>query len=447
MHLNRTTMASALALVFASTVFAQKPVAPELNSNPGAKYNLYLNFCGFDYSFVANPNGMGEWGGTNRSPGVVPAYDTDGMGSTFSANETQVIKNTWARFANAYRGFNINVTTIDPAAAGSTDAQRQAFYDQKQYFGHTIFGGTYNWYAPSGGVSYVGTSQDANTFSGGHTNWVFPVNGSGTSSQGMAAAGIHEDGHILGLDHQRDEATGGEYSDNNGATGNGSYAPIMGTTYVSQRGTWRQGSRFGNDNDVAMIQNADAIGGLLDSGRGHTFATATELVVNSGGFVDVGDERTKGFIMPKASAGYTASGQDNYTKDYYKFRTDGGVVTLTVNDGNDLLVKGTADPGATMRAVMNIYTSDGTFIGSAIEGASTLSHTFTGVLSQGDYVAEVMSYGAYISNYEPGARYFNMGGYFLTGSNLRAVPEPGTMAVLGLGALALLRRRRKNQAK
>lgn len=443
MHLNRKLTTSALALVFASSVIAQTPVAPVLNSNPGATYNLYLNFCGFDYRFVANPSGEGEWGGTNRSPGIVPAYDTDGIGSTFSAAETQTITNTWARFANAYQGFNINVTTVDPAPAGFTGAQRQAFYDQKRYFAQTILGGTFDWFGSAGGVSYVGYAQDANVPSGRHTNWVFPVNGSGTSSKGMAAAGIHEDGHILRLSHQRDEATGGEYSDNNDAQGNGSYAPIMGTTYVSQRGTWRRGSAFGNDNDVFELQQNDDIGGLLDDGRGHTFATATDLVVNAGGFVDVNNETTKGFIMPKASAGYTPVGQDNYTKDYFKFRTDGGAVSLTVNDGNDLITKGAADPGATMRAVMNVYTSGGTFIGSAVEGGGTLTHTFNGVLSQGDYVAEIMSFGEYISSYEPNARYFNMGGYFLTGSNLRSVPEPGTMAVLGLGALALLRRRRK----
>jgi hypothetical protein len=259
----------------------------------------------------------------------------------------------------------------------------------------------------------------------------------------MAAAGIHEDGHALRLSHQSDENNGGGYSNNNGASGNGSYAPIMGTTYVTQRGTWRQGGPGENDNDVFELQQNNSIGSLLDDGRGHTFATATDLVIAAGGVVDVNDDRTKGFIMPKASANYTAVGQNNYTKDYFKFRTNGGTVSLTVNDGNDLLQKGVADPGATMRSVMNIYTDGGVFIGSATESTSTLLHNWTGVLSQGNYVAEVMSYGEYISSYEPNARYFNMGGYFLTGSNLAPVPEPGTMAVLGLGALALLRRRRR----
>ncbi len=441
MRLNRGLFIAALALVVANSSFAQGLVVPELNSNLGARYNLYLNFAGIDYRFVANSNGVGTWGGTGRSPGLVPAYNTDGNPNAFNSTETQAIRDTWARFANAYRGFNINVTTVDPAPAGSTGAQRQAFYDQTRYFGHTVFGGTNSWYGGVGGVSYVGTAQNQNVFSGGHTNWVFP-NGSGTSAKGMAAAGIHEDGHILGLSHQRDENTGAEYSNNNNASGFGSYAPIMGTTYTSQRGTWRQGTAGVNANDVARLQQATNMGPLLDSGRGHSFATATPLAITSTGEVDILDETTKGFIMPKASANYTASGQDNYTKDYFRFRSSGGSVILTVNDGNDLLQKGVADPGATMRSVMNIYTSTGSYVGTAQEDPTTLIHRFTGTLAQGDYFAEIMSYGAYISAYEPGSRYFNMGGYFLTGSNLQAVPEPGTLAALGIGALALLRRRR-----
>ncbi len=435
---------AALALAVSSSIFAQRPEAPALNSNLGATYNLYLDFCGIDYRNVANSNGVGEWGFTNASPGIVPAYTIDGDATTFNAGELQAIKDTWARFSNAYRGFNINVTTVDPSPLGSTDAQRQALFDQKQYFGHTQFGGTYNWFGTAGGVSYVGTAQNANTFSGGHTNWVFPVNGTGTTAKNMAAAGIHEDGHILGLSHQRDENSGGAYSNNNGATGNGSYAPIMGTSYVSQRGTWRQGTAGTNANDVAVLQQTGGIGSLLDSGRGHSFATATPLAVTAGGLVDVNNLATKGFIMPKASAGYTATGPDNYTKDYFAFRSGGGSLTLRVNDGNDLLKPGIADPGATMRSVMNIYTYSGSYVGTAQEDATTLVHTFTGNLFAGDYFAEIMSYGAYVSAYEPGARYFNMGGYFLTGENLMTVPEPATMAALGIGALALLRRRKRS---
>ena len=48
-----------------------------------------------------------------------------------------------------------------------------------------------------------------------------------------------------------------------------------------------------------------------------------------------------------------------------------------------------------------------------------------------------------ISSHETNAPYFNMGGYFLTGSGIQAVPEPASMLALALGATALLRRRKK----
>jgi hypothetical protein len=439
-------LATLSLLALASVSFAQLNV-PVYESNPGATYTLFLDFAGIDYRNVVNVyNGQqhtGEWGQTGAKPGIVPAYDTDGNASSFSSGEKAAIRDTWARFANAYAGFNINVTTVDPGQ-GLTGAQRQALYDQKRYFMHTQFGGTYNWFGASGGVSYVGTAQSANVASGFHTNWVFPVNGSGTSAQGMAAAGIHEDGHGLSLNHQRDEANGGGYSNNNGASGNGSYAPIMGTTYTSQRGTWRVGSRYGNLNDVATLLSNTNMGPLLDDGIGHTFGTASALTLNPNGTIK--SATAKGWIMPKASRGYSAGNavgdSDAYTKDYSRFSVGGGPVVLTVNDGNSLLQEGVADPGATMRSVLRILDPLGNLVGVGLESASTLKHTYSGSLAAGEYVAEISSYGAYISSYEPGARYFNMGAYFLTGSGFATVPEPATLVALGLGALILRRRKR-----
>ena len=439
----RTVSVSCLTLALVASALAAGPVAPALSSRPGATYTLYLDFSGFDYSAVANSRGTGTWGQTGKSPSVVPAYTTDSDATSFSASENQAIKDTWARYVNAYTGFNVNITTVDPAASGLTDAQRQASYDRSPYVMHTIIGGTYNWFGSSGGVSYVGTTQTANTFSGGHANWVFPVNGSGTSAKGMAAAGIHEDGHGLNLPHQHDEATGSEYSDNNGASGNGSYAPIMGTTYTSQRGTWRIGSTgAGNVNDVSVLEANGGMGDLLDDGIGHSLDTATALALGDAGSINVGNSLTKGFIMPLKSTGYSA---DSYTKDYFSFNSAGGLVTLVAHDGNDKLTAGVADPGATMRSVVKIFSTNGTLIGMGAEDSTTLLHTFSATLPVGSYYAEISSYGAYTSSYEANAKYFNMGGYFLTGSGFaQAVPEPASLVAIAAGFSTFHPRRRKS---
>ena len=314
---------------------------------------------------------------------------------------------------------------------------------------HTSIGGDYDWFGGAGGVSYVGTSQSANTFSGGHTNWVF---GNGTANYPlyMGTAGAHENGHGLSLSHQHDEATGGEYTegDYNNSSGPdnnyraaGTYGATMGAAYYTQRGTWRIGDpNKGNANDVAVLESNQDMGPLQDDGIGHTGATATALAINADGTVNVASTRSKGFVVPLASTGYSA---DQYMKDVFSFSTAGGLVTLTANDGTDWLQAGVADPGATMRCVMNVYTSTGALVGSAVESADTLSHSFAGILAAGNYYAEIGSYGAYVSSHEPNARYFNMGGYFLTGSGFtQAVPEPASVAALGLGALVLLRRRK-----
>ena len=424
--------ALALSLCLVGTAFGQRSAIPQLHSNPGALYTIYLDFGGFDYN--------GTWAG--RTPGNVPAYTQDGDPTTFNAAEISGIKEAWARTAQAYVGFNINVTTVDPATPGMTDAQRQAFYDNKQFMTHTIIGGSYSWFGSAGGVSYVGTAQSASLINGQRTNWVFPADGTTPNPKYVAAATIHEDGHSLTLGHQHDENSGGEYSTNNGVSGAGTYAPIMGASYYSQRGTWRVGSAAkGNVNDVAGLETNLNIGPLLDSGVGHSISTATALAVNIDGTVN--GSISKSFIMPKAATSYSAVGEDSYTKDYFVFRATGGALTLTANDGSQFLQAGAADPGATMRSVLRIVDANGNVLGTSSEDSTTLLHTWTGSLSAGTYYAQVVSYGAYVSSYEPNANYFNMGAYFMTGSgNIAAVPEPTTLVALFAGVGLLLQRRR-----
>lgn len=429
----RCAVLALIGVISINLGFAQvHPAAPALSSNPGARYKIYLNFCGFNYS--------GTWAG--RTPGNVPAYTVDGDATTFNPTEIQRIKEVWARTSAAYVGFNIDVTTIDPAANGLTDAERQTYYDATQYLTHTIIGGANTWYGSAGGVSYVGVAQQPTALPGRRTNWVFPANGTGTGSKNIAVATIHEDGHHLRLPHQSDETTGAGYSYNNNASGNGSYAPIMGVAYNSQRGTWRVGRAGTNKNDVLELQANTNMGPLIDSGIGHTLTSATPLAVQADGTIN--SAVSKGWIMPKASTGYSAVGEDSYTKDVFSFRTLGGQVSITANDGTSFLQAGVADPGATMRCVMRILDSNGGLLGVATEDATTLRHTWTGNLASGDYYAEVASYGAYVSSYEPDSRYFNMGGYFMSGSGFTPVPEPTSMLALTAGISFLFRRRKQH---
>ena len=154
--------------------------------------------------------------------------------------------------------------------------------------------------------------------------------------------------------------------------------------------------------------------------------------------------RAAGTIVPINAGSNGAMGADNYTRDFFAFDSLGGTVTLTARNGTQFLTPGVADPGATLDSTLDIFDAAGAFVGSGARDASTLFATFSGDLNAGRYYARVGSVGGYTSSYEPNAHYFTMGSYFLTGSGrLAAVPEPASLAALGLGALALLKRRRK----
>src|SRR3954447_16233707 len=118
-------------------VLAGSPLSslPALNSRPSANAQLYLDFDGIS-AF--------NWGGYNVT--TTPALDQDGDALTFSSGELDNIQQIWARVAEAYSPFDINVTTVDPG--NLTDGQTLK----------VVIGGSGSWLgASAGGVSFVGS--------------------------------------------------------------------------------------------------------------------------------------------------------------------------------------------------------------------------------------------------------------------------------------------------
>ena len=200
------------------------PLAPAFNSRPGAAYTLYLNFSGFNYA--------GNWGG--QAPGVVHAFNNQ-AGANFTTDEQAWIKNIWARTAEAYSAYDINVTTVDPAVAAGqagTDAQRLAYYDATPRVMHTLIGrpNNNNFFSGAGGVSFVNVWESAQS-NGQSTNWVFWNRYGPTAFHNIYTATAHENGHAAGLSHQGDyigTMQVNAYSTNNSS---GSIAPTMGVAY------------------------------------------------------------------------------------------------------------------------------------------------------------------------------------------------------------------------
>ncbi|QTN34218.1 hypothetical protein HZ994_18465 [Akkermansiaceae bacterium] len=471
---------------------AQMTAIPQLSSRPGAAYTIYLNVGGFDYN--------GLWNGHATSPGFTPAVNRDATNSTgsFDAAEQAQIKKIWARLAQSYTGFDVNVTTVDPAVAAgqaANDAQRQAYYDATPNMLHTVVGSQIRTSAPAqgsltpqskwyddgaDGVSGLGIAAGNDpTASGAHTNWMFSEAQAGSATGGIingdyiGAVSAHENGHAFGLIHQGDFTTGSsvntsavnEYGLGDTVSGNGSYVAIMGQASGNQRVVWRDGTVFPNgsqeqQNDVktmlstntaAAANTAGRMGGVdlkfIDDGVGKSIATASVLAVNSDGTVNY--VMSSGIIVPKSESDPQAIGSSNYTSDYFSFATDGTqAITLTLNNSTQYLEAGVADGVGTFRGILEIFNADGTqSLGNGTEAPDTLTNTFSsgGNFAAGNYLAKISSRGGHAEDtngvYKP-ANYFEMGGFFLTGSGFMPIPEPSAAIMVLFSAAFFLRRRR-----
>jgi hypothetical protein len=458
------TLLVVLALVPLAVAQTHPTGVPAQSSKPGAAYTIYLDFAGFSFT--------GTWGGSGSpsgTPGVTPAYD--GQTTAFTATEIANMNNVWARVAEKYSSFNVNVTTVDPAVAAGkadTDAHRQQYYDNTAQLMHTVIGGNGSW-SGGGGVSFVGTTKNSypttnnsvdnnGAGAGFHTNWQFNV-GNETALQFIAEASAHENGHGLGLSHQSDyngNALVNEYSSGSG-TGTGSFAPIMGNSYTAQRGTWRLGTAHVNNtgptnqNDPGVIATNPNIGAFVDDNVGHTRPTATALPFSG---TNINAAAAKGVISPASAATPNPIGVNNYTNDFWSFSTGTtSNVQVLLNSGGERLTAGTADPGAMFDGTITLLDSNGNPTG--ISGTTHSTASLQGGFSltnvpAGTYFLQIQSFGGETNS--AGANitatnYFDMGSYFLTG-NITAVPEPTSLLLTagGFGVLAWSRRRKARAA-
>ncbi len=438
--------AAAIAgLTFGSVASAGLSV-PAYSSRPGAAYTVYLDLGGFTYT--------GDWN-NQGNPGTNVAYDTDGDPSTFSTQDLANIGKVWATVAGKYAGLSVNVTTVDPAA-GMTDPQRQVYYDNHVGVLHTVIGGKGGWDGGSGlGVSQIDVARNSyaspSANNGPHTNWIYSglINGDTYYTAGGSA---HENGHAFGLFHQSDYAlvvssggNNGEYDNGEPASAlTGSYSPIMGGQNGETRNLWRNGTKDDGtfQNDIStFLSNPNMT--LTADGIGHSLATATALPV-TGSTVDA--TLAKGYINTTNPS--NPIGVDNYTKDYFKFSTDGTGISLTLHAGANRDGDNVVDPGVTFDGSFNILDAGGNIVagGSSLRDASSLFYTYDGTLPAGSYYAQVLDFGGYASTREAGVTYFTSGDYFFTGSGgfASAVPEPTTLTLIGVGAVSLLGRRRRS---
>jgi hypothetical protein len=319
---------------------------PILNSHPGSPVAIFLDFNGDPTTAFGHP---------------VSAYDEDGDPTTFNAVEQGHIYEAWREMTAYYGFFDVNVTTVQPAASVPTA-----------------------WIAisndDSGGVSFVGAFPNSLPES------IAGSNIADTRVSGMA----HEIGHNFGLLHQSTYDSYGNKVAEYASAPDPLHGPIMGVDYDGFVHKWFIGH---NDTSPSTLQDDIAViaaqirrfeptggDGFLPDDFGNTIATATPLPV-------------------RGAAQWTPGVIERLTDvDAFSFTSTGGAYAISA----------TPDAPSGVDLKLDIYAPDGTLLASS-DGANN-DQQLTMSLPAGTYYALVSSHG----------NYGDVGQYFLSVSPLPA---------------------------
>jgi hypothetical protein len=380
-----------LAALATTTARAQSlPLSsvPQLSSHPSSTVKLYLDFSGAP----AQP-----WGSFNTTD--TPAYDTDGDATTFSETELAQINEVWARVAEKYSPFNIDVTTVDPGNYPYFQVARMVIGGDGAWSGN-VFGG----YSYQGG--FTGTTSN--------TSWIFPKNLGKGKPKYVAEATAHEAGHLFGLTHQSAyDALGNKIDDYRGGRDVNSpdaSDPIMGFSYYATRGLWAKGQSADGasqiQSDLDIISSSYNGFGYRPDDHGNTSLTADVLQLLDG--------------VHASGAGVIEQSTDT---DYFKFNSAGGLVDLSAD---------VAPFGPMLDLALSLSDTTGNVLASA--DTLTLGERVSAIVPAGDYFLAVSSHGGY----------GDIGQYTISGT---VVPEPAETGILLLMGIAWWLHRRQRLSR
>jgi Ca2+-binding RTX toxin-like protein len=338
-------------------LLASLSALPLLHSNPTAKAKLYIDFDGAP--------AVGQWVGFDVP--ATPAYDTDGDPTTFTSSELSDINEIWARVAEAYSPFNIDVTTQDPGNRNNYQTSS------------IIVGGSVDTWLKqeAGGVAPLGAFfNDAP-----NVGFVFSDDAFGdTLYLGQAIA--HEAGHTFGLNHHStfkpDGSVDQEYD-----PGNPSFGPIMGFPDSGARMLWANTLADVDGKPVAQDDLA------ILSGKLNRFGYRAD---------DWGNTRLSAGTISTDSAGkFTTAGVIERNTDIDAFNIKAGAGTLSIS----LKV---AQFAPMLDATIKVVDAFGTVI--AQKATSSLGESLTANVTAGTYTVIVSGAG----------NYGDIGTYTLSGS-------------------------------
>lgn len=236
-----------------------------LHSRPGAARSIYLDFDGG--SLLAT----NSWLLNGLNSLLFGGWSLDALALLFSDTEQNVIREVWARVAEDFAPWDVDVTTQEPLYGGlfrsSTNdpsyGARVAFTNDGSVQAQLCGGGC-------GGIAWIGTYNEIASSELHSPAWVFPSS-LGQKAKNMADAAAHEAGHTLGLAHDG-SGSSGYYA------GTPLWGPIMGSPYSATITQWSRGDYSGANNhedDLGVI-GAHGLPPRTDE-AGSTPATAADL--------------------------------------------------------------------------------------------------------------------------------------------------------------------------
>ncbi|WP_158678943.1 M12 family metallo-peptidase [Pseudoalteromonas sp. T1lg75] len=364
-----------------------------LHSKLGAANTVYLDFDGGLVSGRA-------WGG-GTSYDTLP-YDLDGDPSTFNDSERSRIHQIWARMADDFSAFDIDVTTQAPASFGAN-------------VGWVLFtkdSDTTNKALPSqgaGGVAYLSVWGRSN-YTYYQPAFVYYNRLGGGGQTYMAEAGSHELGHNLGLSHDGTSTT--SYYGGLGENAElGSWAPIMGNSYSKNITQWSKGE-YPDANqlqdDIAIITNK--LGASSDN-EGNAQSPTALIVDEFGQFSATNRE-----LDPSNGVGDNKGTVQVGDSDWFQFNAGTGSAQISATPAWDAFTRSTRR-GANLDIGLRLYDAGGSLIADSAGDAET-SATLQLDLAAGLYTLEVYgTSGPYVSDYA------SQGHYYLNGSLPAAAPD------------------------
>jgi len=360
-------------------------VVPIFHSKPNAPKKIYLDFDGEKVSgtFWNNQNYTGSY---NTGPVIdAPAFTMDGDRTTFNESELTVIREVWARMAEDFAPFQVDVTTEYPGPEIFLQGNQAIRVMISTDIDATT--GT-QWFPTSGGVAYLNSWS----FTNGTPVWVFYNRLGGGNAKNLAEAGSHEVGHAFNLRHDgRTSPSEGYYGGHgSGQTG---WAPIMGVGYYRALSQWSRGeyaSANNTEDDIAILSSKIP---FEPDDHGDSQSTATELIPDA-----LGNFSVNGLISTRTDV-------DAFTFFAYAGQVSLEVAPFEVSTGK-----------ANLDAEMTILNSLGQTI--AIVNPTTLvGATWSAELAQGVYTVLIDGVGKAAVTGDPGySDYGSLGWYTLIGT-------------------------------